>query len=276
MNAVVISLVLGAALLHASWNAMMKSGSDRLFWMTLLCVCQGVISAVVLLVLGLPAAASLPYAVASAIVHAVYQLLLVRMYAVGDFGQTYPIARGSSPLLVTLGALVLAHEALSPHKILGVLLVCGGIFALAFQGRRFQVDRAPAALATGLSIGLYSIIDGIGARHAGNAVAFVALFSVMWAIAMPVIFIAIRGFARPHVSRRDVATGLAGGALAYTGYATVVWAMTIAPMGLVSALRETSVVFAALIARVFLNERLTPGRLGACVVIAAGGALLSS
>jgi drug/metabolite transporter (DMT)-like permease len=116
----------------------------------------------------------------------------------------------------------------------------------------------------------------MGARLAGNPVAFVAAFSLVWAMVISGIFVGVRGFAWPRVSRRDATTAFAGGALAIAGYATVVWAMTIAPMGLVSALRETSVIFAALIARAFLNERLTAGRLGACVVIASGGALLSS
>jgi drug/metabolite transporter (DMT)-like permease len=276
LNAIVVAAVLGAALLHASWNAMLKSGTDRFLWMTAVCVGQGVIATGALLMLGLPALASWPYVAASAAIHTVYQLLLVRMYAVGDFGQTYPIARGSSPLLVALGAFVVAHEVLSPQKVTGIVLVCGGIMALAFEGRRFHLDRVPAALATGVSIGAYTVVDGVGARLAGNAVAYVAAFSVIWVLAIVCIFIGVRGFALPRLSQRDGVTAFIGGALASTGYATVVWAMTIAPMGLVSALRETSVVFAALIARLFLDEKLTAGRLSACAVIAGGGALLSS
>lgn len=275
MKAIVIAAVLGAAVLHAGWNAMLKSGSDRFFWMAALCVVQGLISVLALFVLGLPAPASWPYVAASAAIHVVYQLLLVRMYAVGDFGQTYPVARGSSPLFVTFAAFLLVQETLSLHKAAGVLLVCGGIMALAFEGRRFHLDRTPMALATGLSIGAYTVVDGIGARLSGNAVAFVAAFSALWMIAIVGVFIAVRGFAWPRVSRRDAATGIAGGIVAMAGYATVVWAMTVAPMGLVSALRETSVVFAAVIAHVFLNERLTLGRLCACAVIAGGGALLA-
>ena len=275
MTPAVVAVVLFAAVLHASWNALLKSGADRFAWMTALCLGQGVIAVIALLILGLPEPASWPYAFASAAIHVVYQLLLVRMYRVGDFGQTYPIARGASPLLVAAGALIFAHEVLTLRNVAGILLVCGGIFTLAFEGRRFHLDRVPAALATGVSIGAYSVVDGIGGRLAGNAVAYVAFFSVMWMAAIMIIYGSVRGFARPTMSRREVLTAVIGGAVACTGYGIVVWAMTLAPMGLVSALRETSVVFAALIARAFLNERLSIARLAACVVIAVGGALLS-
>ncbi len=274
MSPLVVAVVLGAAVAHASWNALLKSGSDRFWWMTALCTVQGVLSAVVLCVLPLPAPESWPYVAASAAIHVVYQLLLVRAYSVGEFGQAYPIARGSSPLLVALGGLWIAGETLTLGRTAGIALVSGGIVALAFEGRRFAPDRAPIALLTGLSIGLYTVVDAVGARASGNALSYIAAMSVLWAITIHVIYLIVRG-PRMLASVRDIATASVGGIVAFAGYSAVIWATTVTAMGPVSALRETSVVFAAIMARLFLGEHLSVWRMTACVVIAGGAALLA-
>ena len=136
------------------------------------------------------------------------------------------------------------------------------------------MDRAPAALLTGVTIGLYTVVDAMGARASGNAVSYIAVTSAMWMVMTVITYLAVRG-PRMNVSPRDIATAAVGGTVAFAGYSAVIWATTQAPMGPVSALRETSVVFAAVIARVFLGEHLSAWRLTACVVIAAGAALLA-
>lgn len=255
---------------------MLKSGADRLWWMTMLCVVDGLVAAVLLLVVPPPAPASWPYIVGSAAIHVVYQFLLLRTYAKGDFGQTYPIARGSAPMLVALGGALIVSEQLSAAEWLGVILVSAGLIGLAFQDGRFHREAAPAALLTGVSIAAYSVADGIGGRLAANALAYLAWMSVIWSAAMVAIYVWVRDW-RSLVQRprRDFATAGAGGIMAIGGYGIIIWAMTVSPMGPVSALRETSVVFAALIARFFLRERLSLLRIAACVVVVLGAVCLS-
>lgn len=274
MSPLVIAVVLGAAVAHASWNALLKSGADRFWWMTALCTVQGTIAAVVLCFLPLPSPLSWPYVGASAVIHLGYQLLLVRAYTVGEFGQAYPIARGSSPLLVALGGLLFAGETLTLARTAGILLVSGGIIALAFENRRFAFDRVPVALMTGVSIALYTIVDALGARASGNAVSYIAAMSVIWTGLTLITYLVVRG-PRITASSRDVVTAGIGGAVALTGYSAVIWATTVTTMGPVSALRETSVIFAVFLGRVFLRERLSVGRLAPCLIIAAGAVLLA-
>jgi drug/metabolite transporter (DMT)-like permease len=255
---------------------MLKTGADRLWLMTMLCVAGGIAAAAGLPFVPLPAPASWPYIAASAAVHFVYQFLLVRTYDQGDFSQTYPIARGSAPMMVAVGGLVFAGEQLTAVEILGIAAVSGGIVALAFHNGRFHREAVPAALATGLSIALYSVIDGIGGRASGNALAYLMWMSVFWSGAILAAYAQRRGlrslFARP---RREIASASAAGLMALGGYGIIIWAMTLSPMGPVSALRETSVVFATLIARIFMAEQPNLYRILACLTVAAGAACLA-
>lgn len=253
---------------------MLKTGADRLWWMTMLCLASGVLAALVLPFV--PAPASWPYIAGSAAIHIAYQFLLVHTYSRGEFSQTYPIARGSAPLMVALGGFLLAGEALTVLEMLGIATVSGGIIALAFQNRRFHAEAAPAALATGLSIALYSITDGIGGRVAGNPVAYLAWMTLLWSVVVVVIYVSRRSvrslFARPS---RDLLAASGGGVIASVGYGIIIWAMTVSPMGPVSALRETSVVFAAVIARLFMAERPGRYRILASTIVAVGAACLA-
>lgn len=254
---------------------MLKTGADRFWWMTMLCVVDGFAAAALLPFVPPPAPESWPYIVGSAVIHVVYQFLLLRTYAKGDFSQTYPIARGSAPMLVAVGGFLVAGEQLSAIEWLGVALVSAGLIGLAFQGGRFHREAAPAALLTGVSIAAYSVADAVGGRLAASALAYLAWMSVIWSTAMLAIYVYARGWrsliAQP---RRDIAAAGAGGIMAIGGYGIIIWAMTVSPMGPVSALRETSVVFAALIARFFLHEQLSALRITACVVVAAGAVCL--
>ncbi|BAN26887.1 EamA family transporter [Caballeronia insecticola] len=271
-------VVLLAALLHASWNAMLHGNRDRFFSMVWMSIAIGVVSTVAVVFLPLPAPAAWPYIVASGLVHIVYNVSLVRSYRRGDLAQAYPIARGSSPLLVTLGAALFAHEAIGGLHAFGIALISGGIMALALQGRHVSRAGALAAFLTGVTIAIYTVIDGIGVRLSdGQAFAYTAwMFLFYWM--MPLIFIVRRGAPalwKPLLTApMSVGSSIAGGLVSIAAYGIVIWAMQAGAMGAVSALRETSVVFAALIGRMFLRENVDARRWIACVVVAAGAVCL--
>ncbi|MBX7199151.1 MAG: EamA family transporter [Rhodospirillaceae bacterium] len=276
MNPLVLLPVLAAAVMHASWNALLKTGADRFWWMTMFCVVDGLAGLALLLFLPLPAPASWPYILGSAALHVVYQFLLLRTYAKGDFSQTYPVARGSAPLLVALGRFLIVGEQLSAAEWLGVVVVSVGLAGLALEGGRFHREAAPAAFLTGVSIAAYSVVDGVGGRLSQSALAYLAWMSLIWSIVMLLIYVGLRGWRRLVVRpRREVVTAGAGGLIAIGGYGIIIWAMTVSPMGPVSALRETSVVFATVIARLFLKERPSPFRITACLIVAAGAVCLA-
>jgi drug/metabolite transporter (DMT)-like permease len=274
MNSPVIALVLLAAVLHAGWNALLRGSPDRLWSITIMCAAVAVAGVIAAPFLPLPSASSWPYIAASAAFHVGYNLFLVRTYRNGDLGQTYPIARGSSPLLITLGAAIFAGERLGPVSLFGVLLVSAGIISLAFQGRRLAVSSLPYAFGTGCFIGAYSVTDGLGARLAGDGVSYIVWMGILWAGAMPLIYVAVRDGRSLIRPRRDMLTAIGGGLVSILGYGIVIQAMMSSPLGPVSALRETSVVFAAIFGRLFLHERLTLARVAACAVITAGAICL--
>ena len=285
-----VLLVLSAAFMHASWNALLRGGADRAQSMLIMNVTIGVIGLAMIAFAGLPSAACAGYVVASGLIHQVYNALLVRMYRSGDLGETYPVARGSSPALVSLGGSLFAGEWMNPIGAAGIGLVCTGIFMLAAARARsakpstglapdsalekavgLHAMNLPAALATGASIAAYTVVDGIGVRASGNWVAYTGGMFAFF-LAMPLWYLA-RGrraiFAIPLV---EVGKAASGGAISLLAYAAIIWAMQTSPMGVVSALRETSVVFATLLGAAFLGERLTALRIAACCIIALGAA----
>ncbi|HEY0183345.1 MAG TPA: EamA family transporter [Rhodopila sp.] len=274
MTPLVFACVICAAILHAGWNAVLRGGSDRLWSMTLMMIAVTCISAITLAFVPWPDAASWPYVIASAIIHTGYNLSLVRTYRSGELGQTYPISRGSSPVLVALGAAVFAHETIDAVSATGIALVSGGIVSLAFQGNGVRADFLPAAFTTGVLIGAYSVVDGIGVRLSGNSLGYSTSMFLLWSITMPVIYYSMRG-AAPVYSKAQTAMALAGGIVSILAYGIVIWAMQYDAMGVVSALRETSVVYAAIIGRVFLKEELTAQRIISCLAIATGAACLA-
>lgn len=263
-------IVLLAAVLHASWNALLRAGEDKFWSMTVMCLgiaclCLGLIPFA-----PLPLQASWVYAVLSGVLHVGYNLFLIRTYRHGDLGQTYPISRGSSPLLVSLCAAVFAHELPSPLEMAGVLVICAGIFSLAFQGRGVGRLSLLYALGTGCFIGAYSVVDGIGARLSGTPVGYTLWMCLVWCVLEVWVYIALRGWRSLLRGRRETWVAAGGGIVSMVAYGIIIFAMSRGPMGPVSALRETSVVFAALIGRVFLHERLTLWRILACAVVALG------
>jgi len=269
-----VFLVLFAALLHASWNALLRGGADRLWSMTMMCVAIAIVCAVAALFLSPPAPESWGYALLSALLHVGYNLFLVRSYRVGDLGQIYPISRGSSPALITLGAALFAGETITPGELLGIGLVSGGIMSLAFRGRSLSVPSLPYALGTGCFIAAYSVVDGIGARLSGAPLAYTIWMSALWGVLMPLVYIGLRDARSLFSVRPGMLTAVVGGLVSLLAYAIVIYAMNEAPLGAVSALRETSVLFAALLGYLFLGEKLTVRRMLACVVIASGAIII--
>ena len=266
-----ILLVLSAALLHAGWNALLRGGADRAQSMLIMNVTVGVAGVAMMAFAGLPSAASAPYVVASGLIHLVYNALLVRMYRSGDLGETYPVARGSSPALIALGGSLLAGEWMNLVGTIGIGLVCAGIFMLAAAKGRLHAMNLPAALATGVSIAAYTIVDGLGVRASGDWIAYTgAIFAFF--LAVPLWYLARGRRAVFAVSMAEAGKAASGGLISLAAYGAIIWAMQANAMGAVSALRETSVVFAALLGAAFLGERLTRWRIAACCIIAAGAA----
>ncbi|MEH6352808.1 DMT family transporter [Pseudomonas sp. 3JA] len=266
----IICLVLFAALLHASWNAMLRGGTDRLWSMTIMCVAIALASVIVAALLAPPARASWFCVGLSAVLHVGYNLFLVRSYKSGDLGQTYPIARGVSPVLIVLAASLFVGERVAPSGLLGIALVSTGILSLAYTGRRRALPDLRYALGTGFFIAAYSVVDGMGVRLSGAPMAYTAWMCLLWGVMMPLVYIGLRGASSLFAWRPGIAAAFAGGLVSLLAYGVVIYAMAHAPMGAVSALRETSVMFAALIGYAFLGEALTLRKLLACAVIALG------
>jgi drug/metabolite transporter (DMT)-like permease len=264
-----IALVLLAAFMHASWNALLRGGADRGQSMAIMSATLGIAGLVLLAIAGLPAPASWVYVVASGVLHWIYVALLVVTYRSGDLGETYPVARGSSPALVALGGSLFAGEWMDLLGSVGIGLVCAGIFVLAVARGRLHAMNLPWALATGATIAAYTVIDGIGVRASGNWIAYTAAIFAFF-IAAPLWFLAKQGIGFFKASANEVLKAVGGGLISIAAYGAIIWAMQSSPMGAVSALRETSVVLAALLGAAFLGERLTMQRIVACCIIAAG------
>ena len=272
----IIAVVIAAGALHACWNAIAKQVQDRLMAFAWMGLTQAGLSAVVLAVTGLPYRSAIPFAVTSAVIHVGYNLALMNSYRLGAFNQTYPIARGTSPLVVAAGAYLLAGERLGIAALIGVVTLAAGLMSLTFSAGRLTRQDAPAvyaAILTGLTIAAYTIVDGLGVRKAHDPWAYIALLFLLQGTPMATIA-AVR---RPLTAWRDRAVldrGLLAGVLSVLAYGLVLWAQTKAPLAEVAAIRETSVVFAALIGFLALGEDFGKRRLAAALVIATGIVLI--
>lgn len=258
--------VLLAALLHASWNAMIKGGRDVLMDTAAIVVGAGVIALPCLFLVPLPAPASWPYIIASIVTHVAYYFFMVSAYRSGDLSLVYPLMRGVAPLLTGVLAIVWMHEWPGPLGWAGMLLISLGVVALAFRPPRLgpalhgHGGAVGYALANAVVIAVYTIIDGSGARLSGNAWSYIAWLFALDALPFSIyLLVSRRGeFLSALAERRQ--RGLIGGGLSAAAYAISVWAMTKAPVALVASLRETSVLFATLIGARLLNEHLTARR----------------
>lgn len=271
MSALVTALVLGSALLHASWNAIIKSSRDVMLDTALVAAGAGLLALPLTASVSLPANASWPYLGASAAIHVGYFSTLVAAYRAGDLGHAYPLMRGTAPLLVALFGVALLDERPSPTMWLGILLISAGILSLGLlQQGRAQRNATLWALANAAIIASYTLIDGAGARLSGSPAGYVAALFWLQGLMFLTLVGILRGRAALDYARRNWQRGLGGGLCLISAYGIVLWAMTQAPVAAVAALRETSVIFAALLGRVFLKERFGWRRLLAACAVALG------
>lgn len=275
MTPLALAAVLGAAIFHASWNAVLRGRGDRLNSITVMSMMSALVGAVAVVFLPHPARASWPFLALSALLQTAYCLALVRAYREGLLAEVYPIARGSSPLLVAFGAFVLAHERLNGPALGGVALVSAGILAVAFGRGRPKTASVLAALATGLLIACYTVTDGLGGRASGSAASYACWLFLVQGAAMPFVFAVIRRKGPLIAADGETLKSAAGGVLSLVAYGVVIWALSFAPMGQVSALRETGILFAMVIGVLFLRERPSPQQMFGAAAIAAGAALLA-
>lgn len=275
MSATVVGLVLFAALLHASWNALLKSGGDRLQAIVVIQLAHVVVALPILPFLPMPAPASWPFLIASALIHLAYYMLLITAYRHGDLGEVYPIARGLSPVLSTVIAVLAFGEWLNPVAVGGILLVSIGIMMLRNSGLRPMSRKGfAAAIALGISVAGYTVVDAAGGRLSGYAVAYAVWLFLLDAPAICIYYFVTRGV-RLSIARADLVKSIIGSMLAMVAYSIAIWASSVAPVGAVSALRETGVLFAALLGWMFLGESLTGRRLIACSAVALGAVLVA-
>jgi len=264
--------VLGAALAHATWNAMIKSSRDVLLDLTLLIFFAGLATAPLLAFVEAPVPALWPYIAASMAIHIAYYVALVGAYRAGDLSHGYPIMRGLAPLIVSLCALAWLGEAPQPTVWLGVLLICGGVLSLGFAGFHWRESRVSTAwaLANALIIAAYTLVDAAGVRLSGTPETYVVWLFVLDALPFPIVVLLIKRNELRAYAARFWLRGLVGGVLSAAAYGVVLWAMTRAPVAAVAALRETSVIFAALIGAWLLKEGHIGRRVAGAATVAAG------
>lgn len=271
LSATVFAVVLLGALLHASWNAMVKSSTDKELDMALIPWLASVLAIPLVAWFGWPAAAAWPYIVASALIHIAYYTALIGAYRHGDLGLTYPLMRGVAPLIVALSATLTLGETLTPLAWLGVAGISGGVLVLGLNAHALQAPKAVAfALLNAAIIALYTVVDGLGVRASGNAMQYIAALFLIhgWPFALLVWY--LRGKALPQYARKRWPVASLGAAATLGSYGIALWAMTQAPVATVAALRETSVLFAVLLGVFFLGEVLSVRRVAGAAVIVAG------
>ena len=264
--------VLGAALAHAAWNAMVKSSRDVLLDMTLVIVGGAVAAAPFLFFVAAPARESWPYLAASVCSHIGYYIALVGAYRAGDLSHGYPIMRGVAPLLVSICALAWLQEAPTPMEWVGVLLICGGVLSLGLAGFHWRTSRVSTgwALANAVIIATYTLIDAAGVRLSASPAGYVLWLFVLDALAFPLFVFLLKRNQLAAYAARFWLRGLVGGILSSLAYGIALWAMTRAPVAAVAALRETSVIFAALIGAWLLKEGHLGRRVAGAATVAAG------
>jgi drug/metabolite transporter (DMT)-like permease len=275
MSVGILSAVLFGALLHASWNVLVKRNTDKLLATAGVFLGSGVLSALLIPWLPLPAPAAWPYLIVSTAAEVLYAALLARAYHQGDLSHAYPLMRGTPPLLVAACTVLLAHEHLSPWTFAGIALVCLGILSLVFapSGGAATAPQAAAtrtALLNACVIATYTLIDGLGVRVSGNPLAYILWLFSFTGAAWLVWAVLWAGRQRQRQLLGDLPRTLAGGACSLGSYGIALWAMTRAPIAAVAAVRETSIVFGVILGRLVLQERITPARAFAAVLVTLG------
>jgi drug/metabolite transporter (DMT)-like permease len=277
MSLAVFLAVLFAALLHASWNAIVKLGLDRFSSVLLLTLAQGVIAAAALPWFAPPAPESWPWIAVGGVLHAGYNIFLIRAYQHGDLSQIYPLARGTAPLIVAVVSGLWLEEPISALRLGAILLIAGGVMMMARRTDRSSPWIGPgvlAALVAACFTASYTLADGYGARLSGSVSGFTMILFVLDGVVMLAYGLAVRGWAGLAALKPAIPSGTAAGAMSLGSYWIAMWAFTMAPLAAVAALRETSVLFAMLIAAFVLRERIGGWRWAAAGLILAGVALM--
>jgi drug/metabolite transporter (DMT)-like permease len=281
MSAVVLVSVILAAVLHGGWNAIAKGIPDRLASSSLIGLSYLSVGGVGVLFVPGPSAASMSYVVASSVAQTVYLILLTASYKHGEFGQAYPLARGLSVIVVAWFSAVVLGEILTSAQYVGLALIVGGLLSLVLvPGNRFATPHNPRgvvfACLTGVTIATYTLIDGIGVRHSGSPLGYAMWLFVLQGILLPLTCLVLSPDRRrfPLNLRKHWLLGATGGIMSLVAYAIVVWAQNVAPLALVSALRETSVLLAGIIGFLFFKEKFSVVRLLITLVVVLGVATL--
>jgi len=276
VGVVVILVVLGAAVLHATWNAMAHGAPDRVAGLALFELAAGVIGLVAILLTGLPPAGTWGYIVASALLHLAYLGGLLASYQLGQFSQMYPLARGTSPWVVAVVSIVVLHQHLAVIELAGVLLISAGLIGLVFIGRpgRRQLPALLAAFGTGLMIASYTVVDGV-AVHKMPVATYMGWVFMLQGFAVPLAVVLWRGPQAFNLPKPAIFSGLFGGVVSMAAYGLVLWAQTRGTLAAIAALRETSIIFGALIGTLFFNERFGPKRAAAAAVVVTGIVLIT-
>lgn len=255
----VFMAVIFAALLHATWNALVKGGADKTLGMSAVIIGHVPFALVCVPFVPSPAVESYPYLLGGIVLHAGYQFFLLQSYKVGDLTQVYPIARGSAPLLVAFCSVFILSVELSSQELLAIVVIGLGILSLSLV-RRGDGQRNPQAvvfaLVTSCFIASYSMVDGLGARHAGTALGFYSWLSLANGFVMSVYVFFVQPTIFRQLATSHIKLFAVGGGASFVAYSIVTWAFTQAPIALVTALREVSIVFALLMGVFFLKERI--------------------
>ena len=269
----VMMAVLLGSLLHASWNALVRGASDRTLNTVLMVGGAGAITACSLPFAPLPAVQSWPYLAASVVVHVAYFMLVALSYRKGELSFAYPIMRGCAPAVSAVFAALLLSESPSLGGWLGVLLICFGVILLAgdsWRSKSFQASSAVFAFTNAAVIVLYTLVDGVGVRLSGHSASYTGWMFLLTALLLLAIFLTRDGAKILRYMRRHWPRGMVGGACTLGAYGLALWGMTRAPIALVAALRETSVLFAVIIATTILREHITRARYVSILIVVAG------
>jgi drug/metabolite transporter (DMT)-like permease len=273
----VLAAVMFAALMHASWNALVKSNSDTFLATVLVAAAGGLVGALALPFLAPPDPASWSFIIASSLVHILSYLLLVETFREGDISHAYPLMRGCAPLLVALASGPLTGERLTALQWCAIVLICGGVLTLYASARAASVSARRTtlyALATAGVIACYTMIDGAGVRRSGSPAAYTIWMFMLTGLGVLALGMRRRPGQVLPFARRHAALALAGGAATLGSYGIALWAMTLAPVAVVAALRETSILFATAIAALVLRERVGLARVAAAALVACGAAAM--
>ncbi|MGE0151373.1 MAG: EamA family transporter [Reyranellaceae bacterium] len=266
-------IVILAAALNAGWNALIKVSGDKIASMATVTLMGALASLMVLPFVEFPDRASWPLLALAIVLHTAYHFALPFAYKHGDLGLVYPISRGSAPLLVTLGAAVFAGEILGTAALFGVLFLSAGVMALSLDGRNRQSHNyraVPLALLTGACIAAYTLVDGLGARQAGSVMGFAVCLTIGDGLLTFLVALIWKSKEIGVVVRTQWKSSALAGGMQVGSYWMIIWAMALAPLGAVSALRETSVLFAALISTFLLKEGFGVWRFVSAGMIACG------